>query len=77
MGGEGPAVRFSQDRTIISYWANRTGLKLFDSQQQEAVYSKTREFFLESGSMLIADHGWQEDTTDMTVSCRILTKLVS
>ena len=71
MGGEGPAVRLSQDSTTISFWANRTGLKLFDSQQQEEVYSKAREFFLERGLTLIADYGWQEDTENTTVSCQI------
>ena len=71
MGGEGPAVRLSQDSTTISFWANRTGLKLFDSQQQEEVYSKAREFFLERSLTLIADYGWQEDTENTTVSCQI------
>jgi hypothetical protein len=77
MGGEGPAVRFSSDSTTISFWANRTGLKLFDNQQQEAVYSKAREFFLEKGLMLIADYGWKEGTENMTVSCQILSEPVS
>jgi hypothetical protein len=77
MGGEGPAVRFSQDSTTISFWAKRTGLELLDSQQKEAVYSKARMFFVERGSMLIADYGWQEDTTDTTVSGQILSKPVS
>ena len=76
MGGEGPATRFSQDSTTISFWANRIGLKLFDRQQQEDVYSKAREFLLERGSILIADYGYQ-DTTNTTVSCQILSEPVS
>ena len=73
MGGEGPAVRFSQDNTDISFWANRTGLKLLDSQQQEAVYSKAKGFFLERSSMLTQD-GWQEVTTNTTVSFQIVSE---
>ena len=76
MGGEGPAVRFSGDSTTISSWANRIGLKRFDNQQQEAAYSKAREFFLERGLMLISDYGWKEGTTNMTVSCQILSESV-
>ena len=49
----------------------------FNCQQQEDIIQKQEGFLLKKGSILIADYGYQEDTTVTTVSCQILSKPAS
>jgi len=61
MGGEGPAIRFSQDATATAFWANRTGLKSLSEEELEAGYNRAKDFLLQLGKVLIDDHGWREE----------------
>jgi len=61
MGGEGPTVTFSQDRSVPELWASHTGLKLLDSHELEIVYARAKDFLLQLGTMLVNDHGWHEE----------------
>jgi len=65
MGGEGPAVRFSQDATVMASWATRTSLMRLDEGELEACYMSAKEFLLQLGNVLVSDHDWhQEPDTD-------------
>lgn len=68
MGGEGPAVRFSQDISVTVYWANRTGLKCLDKEELEAAYARAKDFLLQKGKILANDHGWHQVEHDIDVS---------
>jgi len=61
MGGEGPAVRFSQETSDTAFWANRTGLKSLDEAELEACYNKAKDFIFHLGRVLVDDHSWREE----------------
>ena len=67
MGGEDPAVRFSQDVSVTAHWANRTGLKCLDKEELEAAYARAKDFLLQQGKILIDDHDWHQFEHDTDV----------
>jgi hypothetical protein len=89
MGGEGPAVMFSQDATAMASWATRTDLKRLDEEELEACYASAKDFLLQLGNVLVSDHDWHQEpdtdallllTSDCTYSgyaykCRLLLPL--
>ena len=71
MGGEGPAVRFSQDATMMASWATRTSLRRLDEEELEACYTNAKEFLLQLGNLLVSNHNWHQEP-DTDVSCSLV-----
>lgn len=74
MGGEGPAVRFSQDVSVAAYWANRTGLKCLDKEELEAAYAKAKDFLLQKENILVDDHDWHRVEHDIDTLLSLTSK---
>jgi hypothetical protein len=58
------AIRFSQDVSVTTSWANRTGIELLDKEELEAGYARAKDFLLQLAMTLVNDHGWCVDEPD-------------
>jgi len=64
MGGEGPAIRFSQGVSVVTSWANHTGLEPLDKVELKVGYARAKGFLFQSAMMLVNDHGWRTEEPD-------------
>jgi hypothetical protein len=70
MGGEGPAIRFSQGVSVATSWANHTGLEPLDKEELKVGYTRAKGFLLQSAMTLVNDHGWRPEEPDSNVNHR-------